>query len=177
VAAAGENGDAEAQRAAAEARFPANKWVALGRTKVVIPKPWDNGRLKGVNSFGSEVYCDRLGEMLSLDGHTTAPAGKATPNNHSDSLYAFNPMTGVFRLVKRSNWRAGHRGKGPRGSYPLDDNRTEATPRPRHTYNGICWNYLNCDRQRRLMVLNRRAVLRLDPGTLKLERLSPKEAK
>ncbi len=141
LACGGENGSAGAQRAAAAARFPANKWTPLGKTKVVIPRPWEKGRLKGVNSFGSEVYCDALGEMLSMDGYTTAPAGKSTPNNYSDSLYGFNPMTGVFRLVKRSNWQAGARSRDPRNcSYPLDENRTEPTPCPRHTYNGICYS-------------------------------------
>ncbi|MHC4915647.1 MAG: hypothetical protein ACYTGB_09160 [Planctomycetota bacterium] len=131
----------EQQRGAAAAKFPPNKWTELGPTKVVIPKPWDSGRLKGVNSFGSEVYCDELGEILSMDGYTTAPAGKSTPNNYSDSLYGYNPMTGVFRLIKRSNWQAGARSKDPRNcSYPLDENRTEPTPCPRHTYNGICYS-------------------------------------
>jgi hypothetical protein len=128
-------------RAAAAQKFAANRWVELGPTKVVIPKPWDNGRIKGVNSFGSEVYCDQLGEILSMDGYTTAPAGKSTPNNYSDSLYGYNPMTGVLRLVKRSNWRAGARSNDPKNcSYPYDENKTDPTPCPRHTYNGICYS-------------------------------------
>jgi len=120
-------------------QFPPNQWVPLKRT-VVIPEQWKAGRLKGVNSYGSHVYCDKLGAVLSVDGYTTAPAGKSTPNNYSDSLYGYNPETGVFRLIKRSNWRAGARAKGSRGSYPLDDNRDEPTPCPRHTYNGICYS-------------------------------------
>lgn len=123
-----------------EKTLPANRWEKLPPAKVVIPEPWEKGRLKGVNSFGSEVYCDALGEILSLDGYTTAPKGKSTPNNYSDSLYAYHPVSGVFRLLKRSNWRAGARCKGPRGSYPLDENRAEPTPCPRHTYNGICFS-------------------------------------
>jgi len=120
--------------------YPPNTWVKLAKTKTIIPKVWSAGRHKNVNSFGSEVYCDKNGEMLSMDGYITTPPGKASPANYSDSLYGFNPDTSVFRLIKRSHWRAGARAKGPRGSYPLDENKTEPTPCPRHTYNGICYS-------------------------------------
>ena len=120
--------------------YPANQWVKLPVRKTVIPEQWKAGRYTGVNSYGSHVYCDKLGEVLSVDGYTTAPAGKAPGNNYSDSLYGYNSDTGVFRLIKRSNWRAGARCKGVRGSYPLDDNKDEPTPCPRHTYNGICYS-------------------------------------
>lgn len=119
---------------------PAGQWVKL-TVKEEFPAPWDNGRRKYVNSFGSIVHCDALGEVLLMDGYTTAPAGKAVPNNYSDSLYGFHPETGVLRLVKRSNWRAGARSGDPQvTSFPYDENVADPTPCPRHTYNGICYS-------------------------------------
>ncbi|PCJ57668.1 MAG: hypothetical protein COA79_15595 [Planctomycetota bacterium] len=124
-----------------EKKFPANQWVALAKTKVVIPEIWNKGRHKGINSFGSEVYCEKLGLVLSLDGYTTAPAGKSTPNNYSESMYGFNPITTELTLIKRNNWQGGARSTDPKKcSYPLDENKTEPTPCPRHTYNGICYS-------------------------------------
>ncbi|MCK6473980.1 MAG: hypothetical protein L6R28_19840 [Planctomycetes bacterium] len=120
--------------------LPSGQWVKLD-VKDEIPKPWDDGRRVFVNSFGSTVYCDALGEVLLLDGYTTAPKGKAVPNNYSDSLYGFHPETGVLRLVKRSNWRAGARSGDPaQTSFPYDENVADPTPCPRHTYNGICYS-------------------------------------
>lgn len=130
-----------AQDASTDATLsPPNQWVVLPERKIVIPEPWDNGRHTGVNSYGSHVYCDKLGEVLCMDGYTTLPGGKATPNNYSASLYGYNPDTGVYRLIKRSNWHEGGRSGGKKGSYPLDENRNDPTPCPRHTYNGICYS-------------------------------------
>lgn len=130
-----------AQTTASPAKtYPANQWVVLPERQILIPEPWDNGRHVAINSYGSQVYCDKTGEVLCMDGYTTLPGGKATPNNYSDSLYGYNPDTGVYRLIKRSNWHAGGRSGGERGSYPLDENKDDPTPCPRHTYNGICYS-------------------------------------
>jgi len=126
-------------RAEAAAKFPANQWVGLPPAKVVIPKPWDNGRIVHVNSFGSDVFCPGINKIVTVTGYTTMPAGKAVPNNYSDSLYAFDCVRNEMELLKRSNWRAGARSTDPaQCSYPLDENRDDPTPCPRHTYNGIC---------------------------------------
>ncbi|PCJ61296.1 MAG: hypothetical protein COA79_06865 [Planctomycetota bacterium] len=122
-------------------KITSNQWIALPKTKYVIPKTWENGRHKGVNSFGSEVYCEKLGLMLSFDGYTDAPSGKSTPGNYSDSIYGFNPETAEMILLKRSNWVSGARSRNiSNTSYPLDLNKIDPCPCPRHSYNGICYN-------------------------------------
>ncbi|GMV79635.1 MAG: hypothetical protein AMXMBFR7_08190 [Planctomycetota bacterium] len=127
--------------AEAAAKFPANQWVSLPPPAVVIPKPWEGGRIVHINSFGSDVFCPGINKILTLTGYTTMPPGKAVPNNYSDSLYSYDCMRNELELVKRSNWRAGARSTDPNQcSYPLDENKTDPTPCPRHTYNGICYD-------------------------------------
>jgi hypothetical protein len=77
---------------------------------------------------------------MTMDGYTLAPAGKAIPNNYSDSVYIFDPIKNEFELFKRNNWRAGGRTDNIEAtSYPLDENKTDPTPCPRHIYKGITW--------------------------------------
>jgi len=126
--------------AEAEKRFPANQWVEI-TPRSIIPEAWQGGRQVYVNSYSSLAYCGSLGVVMTMDGYTTVPAGKIIPNNYSDSVYTFDPITGALELFKRSNWHAGARSKDPAGtSYPYDENRSDPTPCPRHLYKGITWS-------------------------------------
>lgn len=106
------------------ARFPANTWTAIPFREEPKVRYW-------AHAFGNISYCGETGEMILFVGG----------GNYAAHLYGLNPMTGLFRAIKRSNWHSGIRSNDPRFcSYPLDANRTDPTPSPRHTYNGLCYN-------------------------------------
>lgn len=128
-----------AQAAEAAKRFPANEWVEIA-TKVVIPEKWKAGRFIYINSYASIVYCASIGAAMTMDGYTYTPAGKSCANNYSDSVYTFDPMKAEYELFKRSNWWAGGRTNALElTSHPLDENKSDPTPCPRHLYHGITW--------------------------------------
>ena len=126
--------------AEAAKKFPANQWV-MNDVKINIPEKWKEGRYCYINTYASIVYCESLNVAITMDGYTYTPAGKSLPNNYSDSVYIFDPIKNELELFKRSNWRAGGRTTNPElTSYPLDENKTDATPCPRHLYRGITWH-------------------------------------
>jgi len=126
--------------AEAEKKFPANQWV-MSEVKINIPEKWNSGRYLYINSYSSIVYCESLSLAMTMDGYTYTPSGKAPPNNYSDSVYTFDPIKNELELFKRSNWRAGARSGDPeKTSFPLDENKLEPTPCPRHLYKGITWH-------------------------------------
>lgn len=120
-------------------KFPANQWV-VSDSIILIPEKWKQGRYCYINSYASIIFCESLNVAMTMDGFTYTPAGKSVVNNYSDSVYAFDPMKNEYELFKRSNWRAGARSTDiEHTSYPLDENKTDPTPCPRHIYKGITW--------------------------------------
>ncbi len=120
-------------------KFPANQWV-MNDVKINLPEKWKEGRYCYINTYASIVFCESLNVAITMDGYTYTPVGKSMTNNYSDSVYIFDPIKNELELFKRSNWRAGARSKNPDvTSYPLDENKTDPTPCPRHLYRGITW--------------------------------------
>jgi hypothetical protein len=111
------------------AKFPANIWIELRPTPHLMPRA--QGAVRAVNYYGCLTFRSTTGEVLVLDGFDGEFDGARIgfTGIYSNSLYGFDPVTGVFKQYDILRWL---RAEADWEEHPT--NRGHPTPLPRHVY-------------------------------------------